>query len=107
MLDGLDLGVSLNKGRGPLDRLHMVCQRVDDRFVRKIVPAELVPVTRRGRVKGQGDVVAVVQGGSCEARGFGEGALKIHREYAGVECVVAAGPGGVRRFPERRARPSS
>ena len=71
MLDGLDLGIPLDQCSRALDGLHMVGEGIDDRLVRQVGAAELVPVTGGGRVDGEGDVAAVVQGTAGEGGGCG------------------------------------
>ena len=78
MLNGLDLGISLNERGGPLDSLHIIDQGIHDRFVRQVGAAEFVAVPRRCWVDGEGDVAAVVQGGAAQAGRLGEGALEFH-----------------------------
>ena len=70
MLDRLDLGASLDERGSALDGLHMIRERLDDRFVRQINAAELVAVADGCGMEGQGDLDAVVQGAAAHAGGF-------------------------------------
>jgi hypothetical protein len=78
MLHGLNLGASLDKRRGSLDSLHMIGERINDGFVRKVGTAEFVAVTSRSGMEGEGDFPSGVQSAAAQAGAFCKSTLMFH-----------------------------
>ena len=70
MLNGLDLRIPLDECRCPFDRLHVVDQSIHNRLVGQIRATEFITVSGGGRVDGECDVSAVMQGAAGEAGGL-------------------------------------
>ena len=66
----------------------MLDKSVDDRLIRQIRAAELVPVAGSCGVDREGDLSSVMQCAAREAGGLGECALMFHGKYSVAECVM-------------------